>query len=578
MSSGESAERPEPWLLIGRRGRQIVIIGLDREGSESSRHVLEEEQLSAFVAEREQQRAPRWVWSSAAEWYPHLLAAGVRVQRCHDLLLSRLILERVDDEEKTRLVPSGAWHRQDVPDPHAIINPSLFDMLPESDIELRRRDDIDESVSEFAAQRALLADQSDGRLALLCAAESAGGLMAEEMRAAGIPWSVETHTLLLEETLGEWSPAHRFPREIERAFAEVRDVLGDDKLRVESPPELLRALRGAGLDVSSTSKWELADHDHPVIEPLLRGKSLLRLHTANGRAWLDEWVAGGRFRPIYVAGGVVTGRWTSSGGGVLQIPRALRPAVRADPGWLLVSADVAQLEPRVLAAMSQDRAMSEAARGRDLYEGIVKQGAVADRSAAKYAVLGAMYGATTGESGRLVPRLRIAFPQAMALVDRAAETGENGGVVSSYLGRRSPRPDETWLSGQRRASEEDARDADVLAARRRRRDRGRFTRNFVVQASAAEWALVWLAEIRTRLQTLPQAATPAPASGPLFSERAHLAFFLHDEVIVHTPAEYADAVIEIVQESARQAALTLFGDFPIDFPLDIRCGEDAAKG
>src|SRR5690606_19988157 len=118
------------------------------------------------------------------------------------------------------------------------------------------------------------------------------------------------------------------------------------------------------------------EHDHPVIAPLLAYKKLMRLHTANGWAWLREWVADGRFRPVYVPGGVVTGRWASSGGGALQLPRQLRPAVRADPGWVLVVADVAQLEPRMLAAMSADTALADASRGRDLYAGIVDGGVV----------------------------------------------------------------------------------------------------------------------------------------------------------------------------------------------------------
>ena len=36
--------------------------------------------------------------------------------------------------------------------------------------------------------------------------------------------------------------------------------------------------------------------------------------------------------------------------------------------------------------------------------------------------------------------------------------------------------------------------------RRSARDRGRFTRNFVVQGTAAEWALCWMGEIRRRLR------------------------------------------------------------------------------
>src|SRR5690606_5147413 len=139
----------------------------------------------------------------------------------------------------------------------------------------------------------------------------------------------------------------------------------------------------AGLRVTSTSKWELRDVEHPVVEPLLAYKSLSRLHTANGWAWLDEWVKDGRFRPVYVPAGVVTGRWASDGGGALQLPKHVRRAVLADPGWTLVVADASQLEPRVLAAMSGDIAMARAGRAHDMYQGMVDTGAVETRDQAK---------------------------------------------------------------------------------------------------------------------------------------------------------------------------------------------------
>jgi DNA polymerase-1 len=188
-----------------------------------------------------------------------------------------------------------------------------------------------------------------------------------------------------------------------------------------------------------------------------------------------------------------------------------------------------------------------------------------------------MYGATTGESGRLVPRLRKVFPRAMALVDRAARPGEEGGVVSTLLGRSSPPPDGAWRDAQSRASDPSAGGAEERRARSRARDRGRFTRNFVVQGTAAEWSLLWLAEIRHRLSALPVAQSPAPASGPVFRAGAHLAFFLHDEVIVHCPAEQADAAAEIVRAAADAATARLFPGFDIEIPLDLRIADDAGK-
>jgi DNA polymerase-1 len=225
-----------------------------------------------------------------------------------------------------------------------------------------------------------------------------------------------------------------------------------------------------------------------------------------------------------------------------------------------VVADAAQLEPRVLAGLAHVRAMAEAGRDRDLYAGIVASGAVATRTAAKVGMLGALYGATSGEGGRLVPRLAQRFPRALALVERAAREGERGGTVATLLGRATPPVSERQRAVDREAAVFEADERVLRQARSLARDRGRFTRNFVVQGTAAEWALCWLADLRRQLWQL--------GDGPLTS-RPHLVYFLHDEVIVHTPADLADEVAAAVTRSATAAGRLLFADFPIDFPLDV---------
>lgn len=554
------------FLLASAGSGDFLAIELDADGGERDRVALSGSELVGWVREVEGERSPRWVIRSARELYPRLLAAGVLLRRAHDLLLCHAIL-RDTDRVARPLAPSADWLPRE-PDAG---EPALFDLLARPS-----GDSVDDLLGQYREQCRVIDSDKTGRLSLLCAAESAGGLVAEEMRAGGLPWDAAAHDRILVDVLGRRPAGGGLPAHMVEFAEKVRFHLGDPQLHLDSHVKLLRALHRVGVNVESTSQWELSEVSHPVIEPLLAYKKLSRLLSANGWAWLSEWVHDGRFRPVYIPGGVVTGRWASSGGGALQIPRILRPAVQADEGWMLVVADVAQLEPRMLAAMAGDKAMAEAARGRDLYEGVVASGAVATREEAKYAVLGAMYGATTGDSGRLVPRLRKVYPRAMRLVDDAARTGEDGGVVSTNLGRSSPRPDAAWQAVQADASGADADPIEVKRARQSARERGRFTRNFVVQGTAAEWALIWLAEIRHRLRGLPEAATPATASGP-FARNAHLAFFLHDEVILHVPAESTDAAAEAVRQAAAVATRRLFGDFPIDVPLDLRIVQTAEK-
>ncbi|MAT17210.1 MAG: bifunctional 3'-5' exonuclease/DNA polymerase [Leifsonia sp.] len=539
-------------IALSSAGEGVVAVELDGALAEVARHELGRDTLAAWIAEREPQH-PRWVWGDSSRWHAELLAEGVRVERAHDLRLCRRILRGSTHMRGTALAraPRDDW---DAPalERAAVRRDGLFDLEPAAAPE-------PDPVEELRRQRAAVADSdAPGRLTLLLAAESVGALIAAEMRFAGLPWNAERHDDILTEALGPRPAPGERPALMTAKLAELRDALGVDDVNPESQPSLLRALQSAGLRVQSTSKWELRGLEHPAIAPLLEYKSLQRLFTANGWNWLDEWVHDGRFRPVYVPAGVVTGRWASDGGGALQLPKSVRAAVVADPGWTFVVADAAQLEPRVLAAMSGDLAMARAGQAHDMYEGMVTSGAVESREQAKYGMLGAIYGGTTGESGRMRPRIARAFPRAMEFVEAAARAGERGESVTTWLGRSSP-------AGSAANYDETRTDAEQRRARTDSAAWGRFTRNFVVQGTAAEWALCWMGALRRRLWTIGGGDSLAePVTG-----RPHLVFFLHDEVIVHTPQAHAPAVEAALRDSAAEAGRLLFGDGPVEFALSV---------
>ncbi|WP_286135214.1 bifunctional 3'-5' exonuclease/DNA polymerase [Arthrobacter sp. UCD-GKA] len=515
------------------------------------------DQLPAVVAELEATHRPRWVFDSVHAWYPGLVAAGVRIERAHDVGLVRAILRNAPYAVPGEYL--SALGRE--PDPANAAPAHLLPpaRVPENQGELfsepkDRSGALENVLAEFLAQRAAVPDTQRGaKLGLLLAAESAGALIAAEMTHAGVPWDVAEHHRLLHEALGPQVPAGVRPPRMEELAAQLRTLLDAPALNPDSPAELLKAMNRAGIAVSNTRAWELTEIKHPVIEPLLAYKKIARLATANGYAWVDRWVHGGRFRPEYIVGGVVTGRWASHGGGALQIPHQVRSAVRADPGKVLVVADAAQLEPRILAALSRDTALAAAATARDLYQGIADAGFGGDRAHAKVAMLGAMYGATSGESGRLMPQLKATYPQAVGLVEWAAAQGEAGAGVATFLGRGTPQAPEGWLKSRSRASTE----AEQRAVEAEGRSRGRFTRNFIVQGTAAEWALCWMGELRRRMNA-------GRAAGV---DTGELVFFLHDEIMLHVPAAQAQAVVDLVHESARSASELLFGKIPVDFPV-----------
>jgi DNA polymerase I len=494
------------------------------------------EKAAVEKAAVERTEAPRWVFARPRS-YRRLLAAGVEVARAHDVELVEGLLVAAGGAYGAPHGLAAALARLQgrvpAPDPPVADDGplALFDTAPATD-------ELADVVAVHAAQQRTLARAGPG-MRLLAAAESAGMLVAEEMTAAGLPWRPDVHDRLLVDLLGPRPVLGGPPPRLAALAAAITAAFGGRALNPDSPAEVLRAFARAGHELRSTRSWELKRIDHPAVAPLLAYKELARLHSAHGWAWLRTWVHDGRFHPEYVVGGVVSGRWASRGGGALQIPRAVRAAVRADPGWRLVVADAAQLEPRVLAALSGDHALAPGED--DLYTALATREFGGDRVQAKLALLAAMYGQTSGGAGVLLATLRTRFPAAMAYVEDAARAGEEGRLVRSHLGRACP----PARSG----------DEEPAAARAR----GRFTRNFVVQATAAEWALVLLAELRGLLRT-----TGSPA---------RLVFFQHDEVLLHTPAEAAEDTVAAVVAAAATAGRRLFGDSPVRFPMQLRVVE-----
>jgi DNA polymerase-1 len=519
-------------------------------------------------AVRSRPEADRWVWRSTAEVYPRLLAAGVRVERCYDVEAAEALLLGHEGRSGAPRSLAAAWARLrglpvpgDPPVRAARTQPSLFEPgpppLPPG------TDPLDALLAVYEAQlaRAEAAGHPD-RMRLLTTAESAGTLVAAEMRRAGVPWRADRHRELLDELLGERYPGGLEPRRLAELADEVSRAFGDGvRVRPDLPADVVRAFARAGITLSSTRAWELREIDHPAVEPLLRYKKLYRLHTAHGWSWLQSWVRDGRFRPEYLPGGTVSGRWTTHGGGALQIPKVVRRAVVADPGWRLVVADADQMEPRVLAAISRDPGLMEVAgTGRDLYAELSDRAFAGRRDQAKLALLGAVYGQTSGDGLKHLAALRRRFPAAVAYVDDAARAGEEGRLVRTWLGRTCPPAGGAATDPADEAGlPRDLGEEPSYGSTPSTRARGRFTRNFVVQGSAADWAVLMLAALRRAL-----------AAAGL---RAELVFFQHDEVIVHCPEPEVAAVRQAIAEAGEAAGTIAFGATPVRFPLTVAAVE-----
>ncbi|MPY94605.1 MAG: DNA polymerase I [Acidimicrobiia bacterium] len=382
--------------------------------------------------------------------------------------------------------------------------------------------------------RAVTVARSESAVELLCAELSVDGLpmdcgVAEEVIAGFIGPRPRTE---------DEAAAQRSRRDAEV----LRHAPPGAPVDLRSPGQVRSLLRQIGVEVPDTRAWRLEAlrHAHPLVDAILTWRKAERMATTFGYAWLDENLGeDNRLRGAWSGCDGAAGRMTASAG-LHNMPADLRRAVLAEPGHVFVRADLGQIEPRVLAAVSGDEALARAAMADDMYAPVARQLGV-DRATAKVAVLGAMYGQTTGRGLQALHRLESAYPVAMAYLERADRAGQAGHDLRTYGGRLLP----MGASSPPAASEHEARGRAAA--------RGRYARNAAVQGAAAELFKVWAATVRARGAQLG----------------AGIVLCLHDELLVHAPVEHGDAVARLAEACLHEAAHRWAPDDSVRFVADI---------
>jgi len=390
------------------------------------------------------------------------------------------------------------------------------------------------------AQAAALGAGADGDLGAATArSESTAELLCAELSAEGLPMDRGTAEGVLAGIIGPRPRGE--PEAIAMRAARDSVVLRHAPAGVtadlRSPVQVRSLLAAAGVDVPDTRAWRLEEFrdSHPLVAELLEWRKAERIATTYGYAWLDEHLGtDGRLRGAWTGSDGAAGRMTASNG-LHNMPAAMRQAVIAAPGHVFVRADLGQIEPRVLAAVSGDRALAAATQADDMYLPVAAELGV-DRPTAKVAMIAAMYGQTTGHGGQAGRRMRAAYPVAMTYLDSADRSARAGRDLRTYGGRlvrMSGAIPEAGASGgvpgEGRASRADAARAAA---------RGRYGRNALVQGAAAEFFKMWAVTVRAR-------------SLPL---NARIVLCLHDELLVHVPAECAPEAATLVSDCLAETA------------------------
>jgi DNA polymerase-1 len=520
---------------------------------------------SVVVGLVEEALRPRWVWWSSETAAP-FIGAGVRIATCWDIsAVHRLLfggwradparvwarLHHLALETVPRMAPPDLFsYAEDDGDGEDPVQPDGH-LRPEwasggwactSGRVLRWA----ELAAQVAAlQQASLAQLGDRpRAGALARSESTAELLCAELSAGGLPMDRAVAEGIVARIVG---PRPRTAAEVadqraQRDAQVLRHAPAADRVDLRSPGQVRSLFARAGIDLPDTRAWRLRAlaGTHPLVDALLTWRKAERVATTYGYSWLDEHLgADGRLRGYWTGSDGAAGRMTASAG-LHNMPVEMRAAVVAEAGHTFVRADLGQIEPRVLAAVSGDRVLARATLDDDMYAPVAEHLDL-DRATAKVAVLAAMYGQTTGDGARALRRLEAAYPVAMTYLAEAYRSGQAGQDLRTYGGRLVP------------MSSGDAGGSGVGESRSAAAARGRYGRNALVQGAASELFKVWAVTVRAR-------------GG---RHGAEIVLCLHDELLVHVGAESAVAVAQLLDDSLQVAVRHWAPDCEVRFLADI---------
>ncbi len=314
---------------------------------------------------------------------------------------------------------------------------------------------------------------------------------------------------------------------------------------------------------TSAEVLEELKYAHPAVELLLRYRQLAKLKSTYCDGLSSSVCADGRIRSTFNQTETRTGRISSLEPNLQNIPvrteegRRLRKFFCTDDGYVLCDADYSQIELRVLAHISDDKAMIEAfSGGVDIHTltAATAFGLPLDmvtplmRSRAKAVNFGIVYGigafslskdigVTRKEADSYIKSYLSTYPGVDAYMKKVIESAKEDGFVSTIFGRRRYLPELSSSNAMLRSFGE------------------RVARNAPIQGTAADIIKIAMIKVHQRLKC----------------EKldARLILQVHDELIVECRENIKEQVCKILCEEMESAA-----DMKVRLTVDAHYGKN----
>ncbi len=427
-------------------------------------------------------------------------------------------------------------------------------------------EDVFGSLRLFEEQRVELEKQElwtlfsevEGPLIPVLAAMEGNGILLDKKVLQGLTKEFGAQLDELEQEIYELA-GHAFNINSPQQLAEVLfDELGLPKGR--------KTKTGYSTDVKVLEKLS---HKHELPALILRFRNLTKLKST----YVDKLQTHissvtGRVHSSFNQWGTATGRLSSSNPNLQNIPirteegRRIRSAFIAQPGSLLVSADYSQIDLRVMAHYSQDKALLEAFRG----EGDIHSQTAAEifqvslllitsemRRVAKSINFGIVYGMSAfGLSGQLgitrkeaqtfIDRYFVHYSGVQQFMNDIMDQARVDGYVTTLLGRRRQLP-------------------EINASNRNRRQFAeRMAINTPIQGTASD--IIKLAMIKMHEELISQQA------------QAKLLLQIHDELVLEVPEDELESISAMVKETM-ESVVTL--DVPLKVNTEVGVSLDKGE-
>lgn len=381
-------------------------------------------------------------------------------------------------------------------------------------------------------------------------------LLALEFSLAGVLADMEAKGITLDRAELK-SQTDRMATDISALEDEVF-ALADHEFNLNSPKQLGSVLfeelglppgrkTKTGQYSTAADELEALQFSHPIIPLILEHRSLSKLKSTFLEGLSQAVGADGRVRTSYHQTLTSTGRLSSSNPNLQNIPirtkrgREIRNIFVAAPGYILLDADYAQIELRILAHLSQDPNLLQAfaddidvhkATASSLFSVPVAEVNAEQRDIAKTVNFSIVYGISDfglardlgisiGKAHDYIAAYDARYQKVREWLNNTIKLAYDQGYVETILGRRR-------YVAELKSSDTNVRNFGERAAA-----------NAPVQGTAAD--LIKIAMVRIHDAFIKN------------NLDAHLVLQVHDELLVEASVQDAKTAAKILQESMVEA-------------------------